>query len=211
MSDPTAELQFENATYEQAPTGVVCGTCKKPVGQEYWQWIGRVTCATCRQGVFALEEQANSPATFARAALLGTGTALVCGIAYAVFVGFAHSQWALVTIGIAYVIASVIRKATKNVSGRRYQILAVVLTYFAGAMGNAHYFLHDVTPSFMALTYLIAMPILRVREDPLQLVIIGIGLVSAWQRTRGLSMVMTGPYLVTTTTTPARPALSPSP
>jgi len=137
MPDPTADLQFEHATYDQAKPALACGTCGKPVEGEYWQWIGRVTCARCRDGVHALEARARSPQTFARAAIVGAATALGCGVAYGLFVAVSHMQIALITIGIAYVVASVIRKATGNVSGRRYQVLAVALTYAASTMGYA--------------------------------------------------------------------------
>lgn len=46
-------------------------------------------------------------------------------------------QLALVTIGIAFLIAKVVRKAAAGVGGRRFQVLAVVLTYLAACMGYA--------------------------------------------------------------------------
>lgn len=201
MTD-TTDLQFEHATFEQAPTTVVCGMCKRPVGHQYWQWMGRVACESCREKVLALEAKANAPATFAKAALLSTGAALGCGVAYGAFVAATKSRWALITIGIAYVIGTVIRKTTGNVSGRRYQVLAVLLTYVASAMGYLPLF-SDV--SFAHLTpvsavilfgYMLAAPFLTAMDSPLGLIIVGIGLWEAWRRTKGLPMTVSGPFRV---------------
>jgi hypothetical protein len=68
---------------------------------------------------------------------MGGGVALACGVAYAIFVAATQYQLALVTIGIAFVIAKAIRKASGGLGGLRFQILAVVLTYLASAMGYA--------------------------------------------------------------------------
>jgi hypothetical protein len=61
--------------------------------------------------------------------------ALACGTAYAVFVAVSRLQLALVTIGVAFVIARVVRNASGGVGGRRFQVLAVALTYLASTMG----------------------------------------------------------------------------
>jgi hypothetical protein len=62
-------------------------------------------------------------------------TALACGIGYAVFVAATKSQLALLTIGIGILVANAIRKASRGIGGRRFQVLAVVLTYLATTMG----------------------------------------------------------------------------
>jgi hypothetical protein len=78
-----------------------------------------------------------SKAAFGKAVLLGGATALGCGIAYAVFVAVTDYQLALLTIGIAFLVARVIRKASAGVGGRKYQLLAMGLTYAASTMGYA--------------------------------------------------------------------------
>jgi hypothetical protein len=172
--------------------------CKKPVAGEYWQWAGRVVCATCRGTLGALGLRAQSIETFLRAASLGALTALGCGIAYAVFVGLTHIQFALVTIGIAYLVATVIRRATGNVSGRRYQVLAVILTYCAGVMGYAPNIFGGITASQVpfAIAVMLAAPFLELTHAPLGILIIGFGLYEAWRRATPLPMEVTGPYRV---------------
>jgi hypothetical protein len=79
--------------------------------------------------------KANTAAAFTRAIVLGGLTAIGCGVGYAIFVGVTKMPLALITIGIAYVVAGVVRKASGGFSGRRFQVLAVVLTYLASTMG----------------------------------------------------------------------------
>jgi hypothetical protein len=58
-------------------------------------------------------------------------------VGYAIFVGMTKIQFALITIGIGYLVAKTVRKASGGLSGRKFQVLAVVLTYLAATMGYA--------------------------------------------------------------------------
>ncbi len=199
MTEPTADLQFEHATYEQAMLGVTCGMCGKPVGGEYWQWIGRVVCVRCRDRVFQLETDAKSLQSFARAAIMGTATALACGVGYALLAAAFKAQLAIVTILIGYLVATVVRKATANISGRRYQVLALVLTYVGSTMGYLPYLWPAIVANperLYAYAVLLAAPVISGRHDPLVILIIGFGLFEAWRRARGVPMTVTGPYRV---------------
>jgi hypothetical protein len=138
MTETGSVLRFDRADYEKGVAGgPSCGTCNGPLAPEYWRWRALVFCSACRPGIEAKIAESQSSRAFAKAALQGTGVAIACGIAYAVFVGVSHMQLALVTIGIAYVVARVVRKASGGLGGRRFQILAVALTYFASTMGYA--------------------------------------------------------------------------
>jgi hypothetical protein len=137
MADAEQEtLTFDKATYE-GPTAsaMPCSSCKASLEEQYWKLGPYVLCEKCRGSVAAQFAKSKSGSAFGKAVLLGGLTALGCGIAYAVFVGLTKMQLALLTIGIAYVIATVVRRASGGFSGRRFQVLAVVLTYFASTMG----------------------------------------------------------------------------
>ncbi len=144
MSDAASELSFEHATYDAKnsaspgePQRPPCSSCNGSLGDEYWKLHSHVVCAGCRARFEATMASSQSKASFGKAALLGGGTALGCGIVYAMFVAFTGYQLALVTIFIAYLVATVIRKCSSGMGGRRYQILAVALTYLASSMGYA--------------------------------------------------------------------------
>jgi hypothetical protein len=138
MTETGSALRFDRADYEKAPgAGPRCGVCKGPLAPEYWRWQGVIFCSACRPKVGDKIAESQSRGAYAKAALQGAGVALACGIGYAVFVGVTKMQLALVTIGIAYVVARVVRKASGGLGGKRFQILAVALTYFASTMGYA--------------------------------------------------------------------------
>lgn len=133
-------LQFDTAQYSHgaaAAPSTQCKLCGATIRGEYWYWAQKIVCAGCRDRVLAAEAEGKSGKTFLVAALRGGLVALAGGLAYAIFVATVKIQLALITIGIAFLIAQQIQKTTRGFSDRRHQVLAVVLTYFAGAMGYA--------------------------------------------------------------------------
>ena len=138
MTDAGSALRFDRAEYEEgSAAGPPCSVCKGALGAEYWRWQGLVFCSPCKSPVEAKIAEGQSRRAFAKAALQGAGVALACGVGYAVFVGVTKMQLALVTIGIAYVVARVVRTASGGLGGTRFQVLAVALTYVASTMGYA--------------------------------------------------------------------------
>jgi hypothetical protein len=224
METPGAavDLSFEKATYAKAEGGPPCANCKGPLGERYWEWLSRAVCEDCRGKLSALFEASQSRKAFMRAVLLGGATALGCGIAYAVFVALTDYQLVLLTIGIAFVIAKVVRRCSAGLGGRRYQILAVLLTYFASAMGYAPAVMTSLkehsaakqaaeAPSSgetkhpgglvnaiigiaLLLAITLAAPVLAATEAPLGLLIVGFGLWEAWKLSKGVPISLNGPY-----------------
>jgi hypothetical protein len=138
MAENGSKLQFDRADYGGgASPGPPCALCKGSLRPEYWRWLGLTFCTECRPKMAARIAASQSPRAFAMAAVQGAGVALACGVGYAVFVGVTKMQLALVTIGIAYLVARVVRKASGGVGGTRFQLLAVALTYVGSTMGYA--------------------------------------------------------------------------
>jgi hypothetical protein len=137
--EPNAEpapIDFDRAEYEEpAAAHVQCGLCKGAITTQYWQTLGKILCADCREIVQKSADGAKKGATLGKAFLYGAGAALGCGIGYAVFVGLTSIQFALITVGIGYVVGRAILKATRGFGSRRHQVMAVVFTYFASSMG----------------------------------------------------------------------------
>lgn len=142
-------------------------------------------------------EQANFP----KALLFGFGAAILGAIGYAL-VGLSGWMVSIVVIGIAWLIAKAMLTATGGIGGRRYQIAATLLTYFAATTGRTIDILHavrgqDAIPysSLIAanlptvLEYVLVGPLLRLRTDPLNgalgLLILFFGLRTAWQMAAG--------------------------
>jgi hypothetical protein len=245
MDESTSELSFDRAAFTENDAGEKCTSCGAPVGETYFTWQQRMVCAACKDKVHAIAAKAKSGSAFWRAALLGGGAAVGCGILYAIFVQITNFQLALATIGIAFVIAKVVRKASAGVGARRFQVLAVALTYLAACMGYAPGLIKGVqkgiadqraqatvsaaahppvdgSPASAApnsasqteatgnvgvavlkffgtmLGILLVAPFLEFGEAPLGLLIIAFGLWEAWKLSRGIPLVVDGPFRVRT-------------
>ena len=201
MNESDSDLRFDKATYAQG-AGVgggaaVCAQCRGPLGDSYWKWQQHIVCTRCRDGLARGLRAVHSPVRFAKAVLFGGGIALACGAAYAVLVvAFKGTQFALVTIGIGFVVARVVRKASGGIGGTRFQVLAVALTYVASTMGylpNIWNGLNGSSPVW-AIGVMLAAPFLTVRESPIGLLIVGFGLWEAWKLTRGVPLQIEGPF-----------------
>lgn len=129
-------INFDKAELDEAGgEHVECAACKRVITTEYWQLLGKVLCDACRLDVHAASAVARSAATFGKAFLMAGLTALACGVGYAIFVGLTSIQFALVTIGIGWLVGRAVQRATSGFGTRKHQILAVALTYSAACMG----------------------------------------------------------------------------
>ena len=145
MSDPPAPpppaptpapIDFERAAYAEPDKGhVACSVCGARISTEYWQCQGKILCAACREGAEKSIADARRGATLGKAFLVGGGAALGCGIGYAIFAGLTHIHFALITIGIGWVVGRAVHKVTRGLGSRKHQVLAVALTYCASTMG----------------------------------------------------------------------------
>lgn len=131
---------------------------------------------------------------------------------------FAHSQgpWALVTVGIGYLVARVVRKASRGVGGVQYQVLAAVLTYLASAMAYPRTMVQDLEDVFSAPSYLLhtllelpLAPIAALGHSPWNALIMGFGLWEAWRMTRGIAVTVEGPFRASAASPPPPPHASP--
>lgn len=138
---PPAPIRFDAPTSAAAPggesrppaTALACAACGSPIGAYYYEAAGAAYCARCKRET---EESAASAGGFGRAALFGLGAAALGAIAYYAFIAITGLYFALITIGMAALIATAIAKGNGGRRSRRLQLLAVGLTYLsiAGAL-----------------------------------------------------------------------------
>jgi hypothetical protein len=119
-------LQFNQAEF----TGRTCTFCKSPIGDTYYQIQGRDACPTCAQGRLASQNSSDSGGKMLKAFLWGGGAAVLGSAAFAIvaLIGF---QLAILSIGIGWLVGVAIKKGTDGHTSRKYQIMAVLLTYMA--------------------------------------------------------------------------------
>jgi hypothetical protein len=105
--------------------------CEKAVTNEYFDVNGQSVCDGCRTQLERLGQTPRSWGVFGKAALFGLAAAILGAILYYAVIAITDFEIGIVAIAIGYMVGWAIRKATANRGGRRYQVLAVVLTYWA--------------------------------------------------------------------------------
>jgi uncharacterized protein (DUF983 family) len=214
--------QFATAEYSPNTSALKCAACHQPISGSYFQVRSVPVCTTCTETLRA-QIPKDSHAAFARALLFGIAGAAV---GLALYVTFALATGLIigwVSVAVGYIVGKAMHMGSHGVGGRRYQVVAVLLTYFAVSMSAvpiaiAQSRLHHPSqaretttqpeaPMSLARTVAvlawvgIASPILDL-QDPVHgligLVILFVGLRFAWQFTAGRTLNVSGPYTAAT-------------
>lgn len=127
-------LQFQKVEFED--TRPKCAACRNPIEDAYFQLAGRNICPNCAEKVRSRQASPQGPAIL-RGFLYGLAAAVACGIGYTVVTMATGYSLALIAIAVGYVVGRAVRIGSRGLGGRRCQILAVVLTYFAITMSYA--------------------------------------------------------------------------
>lgn len=204
VGEPKAP-QFTTAEY--APNGpkMKCGACQQPISGSYFKIKSAPICAGCTEKIRA-QMPKDSHGAFVRAVLFGIAGAL---IGLALYVAFALATGlivGLVSLAVGWIVGKAMRMGSGGVGGRRYQVVAVLLTYLAVSMsavpialyqsGRIHHI--QVAQALGRLVWLgIASPILELRDTAsglIGLVILFVGIRFAWRFTAGQSLQVSGPF-----------------
>ena len=191
-SDP---LQFDTAEY--AGSGPVCSGCRQPAFSDYFRANNRVFCRSCRS---AIEQHLDQPGQLGRAALWGVGAAVAGAALYYAVLAITHLQIGLIAVAVGYLVGRAVRQGSGTIGGRRYQVLAVALTYLAIASSYLPGLYSARTQagapaSDLALVLLaLGAPVTQGLGHPLSLVITGIGLWQAWKFNQLAKVQFSGPY-----------------
>lgn len=130
-------LQFDTAARTvpaeggASSEGVGCVTCRRPIRDMYFDVDGQPTCRSCRHEIARLAETPREWGVFARACLYGLVAAVLGAIVYYAVIAITDFEIGIVAIAIGYMVGYGIRMATGGRGGKRFQIVALVLTYWA--------------------------------------------------------------------------------
>ncbi|HEX9610694.1 MAG TPA: hypothetical protein VF978_02315 [Gemmatimonadales bacterium] len=122
-----ADLQFDKA--EQ--TDASCVVCSQLIAGTYFEINGQVTCPRCRTTVVAQFNAGTSPGRFARAVTLGL---LAAGAGFGIYYAiakFTGMEFSIIAIVVGVMVGAAVKRGSNGRGGRRYQLLAVFLTYAA--------------------------------------------------------------------------------
>ncbi len=127
-SQPTP--QFGKAEYLGEPGADRCAVCGQPVVHEYYRVNGTMTCPNCAANA-QNAMQKDTHGAFVRAVLFGCGGALLGLILYSAFGIITGLVIGYLSLAVGYIVGKAMMMGSKGIGGRRYQIVAVLLTYAA--------------------------------------------------------------------------------
>jgi len=135
-------LQFDRAVMNSGSDTppspvVVCAGCKLRIQTQYYDVNGVSLCGTCRAAATAAAEMPTGIAPLLKSAALGAGAGVVGAAIYYAVIAIAHLEIGIVAILIGYMVGYSVRKGAGGRGGRRFQVLAAVLTYLAVALAYA--------------------------------------------------------------------------
>src|SRR5262245_59536886 len=131
------DLQFDTAVSKGGgPAPLACQLCSKPILSTYYNLQGQTACAECRTMIGKHMETPSGAAPFVKAGLFGLGAGIAGAILYYAVIAITHFEIGIVAIAIGYMVGYAVRKGAGG-GGRRFQVLAVALTYAAVAMAYA--------------------------------------------------------------------------
>jgi hypothetical protein len=145
MPDPEAragigELQFDRvitASTSSAPPSslaVVCAACQTSIETEYYDVNGNICCSRCRTAVESAAETPRGTIPLMIAAAFGLGAGVVGAAIYYAVIAIANLEIGIVAILIGYMVGYAVRRGAGGRGGRRFQVLAVALTYASVAL-----------------------------------------------------------------------------
>ena len=104
---------------------------------QYYDVNGNALCGACRAVVEAAAETPRGMLPLLMAAALGVGAGIVGAAIYYAVIAIAHLEIGIVAILIGYMVGYSVRKGAQGRGGRRFQVLAAVLTYLSVALAYA--------------------------------------------------------------------------
>ncbi len=128
--DNNAAPQFGTAVYEHNSNGDKCAFCNQMIVGSYYRVNGLMSCGSC-----ATQSEDNRPkashVAFVRAVLFGLGGALLGLIIYAAFGIITGWMIGYVSLAVGFIVGKAMMFGSHGLGGKRYQIVAVILTYAA--------------------------------------------------------------------------------
>jgi hypothetical protein len=122
--------QFGTVEYVGTPGGDHCHFCHQPIGTTYYRTNSAMTCASCADKM-GRELAPDTHASFLRAIIYGIGAAILGMILYATFAIVTGIVIGYAALAVGWIVGKAMITGSKGVGGKRYQIVAVLLTYAA--------------------------------------------------------------------------------
>ena len=141
------DLQFDRVDTPgggeaKGPAGALrCANCGALIETQYYHVGDHTVCETCKRKIegqlAAAMARGKGAGAMMRAVFLGLGAAILGAAIYYGVIAATNLEIGIIAILIGYMVGWAVRKGSRGVGGRRYQVLAVLLTYFAVGLAYA--------------------------------------------------------------------------
>lgn len=128
FNNPTP--QFGTAEYAGSPGADHCQFCHQPIAGNYFRANGAMTCPGCAEKMRG-ELAKDTHSAYVRAIIFGVGAAILGMILYATFAIVTGIVIGYAALAVGWLVGKAMIQGSNGVGGRRYQIVAVLLTYAA--------------------------------------------------------------------------------
>jgi hypothetical protein len=135
-----SSLQFDTAVTRagiESGQAVTCSACGEAIADQYFDAAGKPFCAACRDGIAAAMQVPQGWGVLVCAGLFGLGAAIAGAALYYAVVAITNFEIGIVAIAIGYMVGYAIRFGARGRGGRRFQVMAVLLTYWAVGLAYA--------------------------------------------------------------------------
>jgi hypothetical protein len=133
MSSSEGELQFDSVVprADGAGTATACTLCHTPFEAEYFDVGGQQICRACSEKLAYQTSTPREMSTLVRAGIAGLIASVLGAVLYFAVMAISGFEVGLVSIAIGYMVGYGVRLGTRGRGGRRFQVIALVLTYWA--------------------------------------------------------------------------------
>jgi hypothetical protein len=201
---------FEKAEYG-AGSGTLaalaerCVRCRQPLTQHFFRLNGQPLCELCANAAVSASPQ-GADAAFLTAMIYGVGAAILGCILYAVVEIATGWTIGYVALAVGWLIGKGMKLGSSGRGGRRYQFVAVGLTYFSVSSASLVVILYGLRGHEMRISeqlalrmleYILLSPFLSLRtglSGIIGIFILFIGLQTAWSMAAGSEYQITGPH-----------------
>jgi hypothetical protein len=193
--------QFGTAEYVASADGDRCKYCHQPIGTTYYLANASISCPSCAHKLRGRRGY-GSGAAFGRAVVFGIGAAALGLALYAAFMIITHIAIGYASLAVGWMVAKAMVKGSGGVAGRRYQIVAGILTYAACTLARIPVWIYQMPERrsvFLTdIPHTLLFPFLRLGDDPVRgligLIILLVGVSIAVRLTAAKAFTIDGPY-----------------
>lgn len=109
----------------------MCAGCKQPIGQTYYAVGDKLVCPRCQQQLTGGAAAGSKYGRLAKATALGLGGAIVGTLIWYAVRRVTGYEIGLIAVVVGLVVGGAVRAGSGGRGGPGYQVLAILLTYFA--------------------------------------------------------------------------------